>query len=1000
MSTYLIIKENNDSIDDLRDSILLLNPYSEIIISENTQDIFGFLSKCFPEKIIITAASINNNINSFCKTIKSNHLTSEIQIFFAGTNEKIEENYDFILESNFNGIIYFPINLTQIKLLFKAAHNTKKSKDYTESDYTETASLNEQVEIYDNLLERMPDGVYKSTHSGKFIEVNSAMVNMLGYDSREELLAIDIKKDLYFHPTDRESVILAEKNEEVGIFRLKKKDGSEIWVEDHGWYILDNEGQIIYHEGIMRDITERKQVELALEESEERFKMLFEKAPVCYQTLNENGNILDANEAFSELFGHTKEEVIGTNFRDFISQGSLDLFNKSFTELNSKGKTQIEFEIINKHSECVKVEMEARIGHKPDGSFKQIHCVFTDITERKKTEKLIIDEKNLLRTLIDNIPDPIYIKDKSAKKIISNIADLSFFNFKSEKEVIGKTDLDLFSTEAAKKSYADDLLVLSTLKPIYNKLEYPTNSKQQKRVISTTKIPLFNDKGEIIGLLGIGRDITDDRENRNKLNQLSKGLEQSPASIIITDINGKIEYVNKITIENSGYNIEEIIGHNSRIFQSGYTSKKVYEELWNSISSGKEYRNEILNRRKNGELYWESFVISPIKNDEGNIVNYIAIKEDITSRKKSELEILKLSTAIEQNPISVVITDTQGVIEYINTTFSETSGYKKEELKGKILRLLKPGHTSEETFVEIWNSLFAGKQWKGEQENRNKKGDKFCESVLISPLKAQDGNVTNFIVLSEDISHRKKMENDLVKAKEKAEESDRLKSAFLANMSHEIRTPLNSILGFSDLLNDENIDESLKKEFAGLINLSGNNLLNIINDVLDISKIEAGQLTINNNDFHIVSLLNDVQKEYSFKANAKKIELKISESSKSNDLILVSDEARIKQILVNYIGNALKFTENGYIELGFETEGTFVHFYVKDTGMGIDEIYHEKIFERFRQVDESHKRKFGGNGLGLAITKNLVELLGGKVWVESALGKGSTFWFSIPYLKI
>jgi signal transduction histidine kinase len=240
------------------------------------------------------------------------------------------------------------------------------------------------------------------------------------------------------------------------------------------------------------------------------------------------------------------------------------------------------------------------------------------------------------------------------------------------------------------------------------------------------------------------------------------------------------------------------------------------------------------------------------------------------------------------------------------------------------------------------------------------------------------------------------MEKDLIAAKEKAEESDRLKSAFLANMSHEIRTPLNSILGFSDLLTAPDLDTESRRDFANLINSSGNNLLSIINDILDISKIEAGQITLIKNKFSVYNLISEIQKEYSYRANAKGIKLILKPRIETQELIILSDESRIKQVLINFVGNALKFTDSGCIEIGVDVISNNIQFYVKDTGIGIPKDYHDKIFDRFRQVEAAQTRKYGGNGLGLAITKNLAELLGGRIWLESESNAGSTFYFALP----
>jgi signal transduction histidine kinase len=240
-----------------------------------------------------------------------------------------------------------------------------------------------------------------------------------------------------------------------------------------------------------------------------------------------------------------------------------------------------------------------------------------------------------------------------------------------------------------------------------------------------------------------------------------------------------------------------------------------------------------------------------------------------------------------------------------------------------------------------------------------------------------------------------KTQHDLLKAKEKAEESDKLKSAFLANMSHEIRTPLNSIIGFSELLTDSDFGQVERTEFAQIINKSGNNLLAILSDIMDLSKIEAGQVQVMKSTLFVSKLLAEIQQEFLYNAAAKGIELKL-DSLNPPTVIINGDETKIRQIIANLINNALKFTHAGYVELGVRVLDNQVCFHIKDTGIGIPAEFQQQIFERFRQIESSHNRKYGGNGLGLAISKSLVELLGGKIWVESEINRGTTFYFTVP----
>jgi len=252
--------------------------------------------------------------------------------------------------------------------------------------------------------------------------------------------------------------------------------------------------------------------------------------------------------------------------------------------------------------------------------------------------------------------------------------------------------------------------------------------------------------------------------------------------------------------------------------------------------------------------------------------------------------------------------------------------------------------------------------------------------------------------ISFDISELKESELELIKSKEKAEESDRLKSSFLANMSHEIRTPLNSIIGFSELLADTDFRQDQKDEFILHIISNGNNLLNIISDILDISKMESGEISIRKTMINVNSFLDKIRSMHILKVEEKGLQLNVDfQNFKStSEVFVLADIDRLKQICNNLISNALKFTSEGSIQIGYRLIGKMIEFHVKDTGIGISPEYHDKIFDRFRQVEASTTRKFGGNGLGLAISKNLVELMGGKIWLESEPQVGSTFYFTLP----
>ncbi|HZV54086.1 MAG TPA: ATP-binding protein [Rhodocyclaceae bacterium] len=386
----------------------------------------------------------------------------------------------------------------------------------------------------------------------------------------------------------------------------------------------------------------------------------------------------------------------------------------------------------------------------------------------------------------------------------------------------------------------------------------------------------------------------------------------------------------------------------------------------------------------------------------------------LQARQQSEAQLFKLSLAVEQSTGGVVITDIDANIEYVNEAFVRSTGYSREEAIGRNPRFLQSGQTPKETYDRLWAALSSGRSWQGQLINRRKNGEIYPEYAIMTPIRDPEGRITHYLAIREDITekrhnadeldrYREHLEElveqrtaELALAKEAAEAATRAKSAFLANMSHEIRTPMNAILGMAHVLRRDGITPRQAIQLDK-IDRAADLLLGIINDILDLSKIEAGKLTLEDTAVAVGSLSANIVSMLSARAAAKGLKLIVDSDPITHHLR--GDPTRLSQALINLATNAVKFTEKGSVTLRTRVieetaESLLVRFEVEDTGIGIAPEALTKVFGAFEQADASTTREYGGTGLGLAITRHLAHLMGGETGAESTPGKGSRFWFT------
>ncbi len=485
-----------------------------------------------------------------------------------------------------------------------------------------------------------------------------------------------------------------------------------------------------------------------------------------------------------------------------------------------------------------------------------------------------------------------------------------------------------------------------------------------------------------------------------ELNIFKQIVEQSPNSIVITNKDGNIEYVNKVFLKTTGYSYDEVINQNPRILNAGTQPKAFYSKMWETISNGKTWQGKFHNKKKNGELYLEKVKISPITNKNGEITHYVGIKDDITKQEENEE---RLNSFLNTVPDIICYKNGQGRWLLANKADLELFCLTEVDYFGKTDAEL--AHYTDSIYKESFLACMTTdeKAWKKKTISHEIEtipmlnGTEKVYDVFKIPSFYPNGERKGLAVIGRDITELKEKEKSLIKLKQKAEESNQLKTEFLHNMSHEIRTPLNGILGFSELLKEENIGKEEQKQYIDVIQNSGKQLLHIIDDILEIARLETRQVSVIEKEVNLNNLLREQFLIFDIKAKEKKLPLYFKKSLADKGSIILTDKTKLSKIVSNLLENAMKFTSTGFIELGYSLVNNILDIYVKDTGVGIKPENQEIIFERFSQEEKALSRNVGGLGLGLSIVKENAELLGGKVSVQSEKEKGSTFHIFIPY---
>ncbi len=872
-----------------------------------------------------------------------------------------------------------------------------------------THDLLTQKEFYEAILNHIPSDVAVYNKDLRYLFVNPAAVSdphlrewIIGKNNEEYCTYRNVPPQRIESRGRHLQKVLEEKAQVEFEEKLINKSGEPIYHIRRLNPVLDENGEVNLVIGHGLNITELRKAQEEILLSEAKNRAILAAIPDLMFIIDKDGTYVDMKNVDQKDLLVPKDQVIGNKMNnmlpDHLCEYILGLVRKVLaTGVTERTEYILELPTGNRN-------YEGRIIKYNDN---EILAIIRDTTEELKVAKEVQEKNELIRMVLDSSPSIIYVRDKEGRFVLSN-QELSKLLDKAQDEIIGKHLSELITNKDLVDTYLDTDHKVITEGRELKLQEHYTKPDGEEVWFSTVKRPLATADGRI-NVLAISTNITEQKLANLRLAQSEEMhrllSENSKDVICLHDPSGKYIYISKGIEEMQGYTAEELLYTDPYHLIHPDDRKHVLENGHMLAADSKkstfvQYRMQ----HKNGGYIWLETNIKPLLNKDSEVERIQTSTRNITQRRAAE-EALKNSEKkyrdlINYSQAYICTHNMQGEILSVNPYLLNTLGYKEEEMLGKELSQFFP--EAYQANFSVYLDLIKEKQVV-DGIFRILKKNKEIRHLNFKNYKVQEPGAEPYIIgIAHDITDRVMAEHELKLAKEAAEESARVKENFLANMSHEIRTPMNGILGIAGLMRKTNLTET-QLGYLNVIQQSADNLLVVINDILDVAKIEAGKLELETIPFNLTETIRGVFNNLSFRAEEKDLAyIKVPFNLPHTEVL--GDPYRLNQILLNLLSNALKFTEEGSITLSCkvlnETEDDLtLEISVADTGIGIPEDKRELIFDGFTQAYSSTTRKYGGTGLGLSICKNLVEMQGGRIWVESTEGKGSIFKFILTYPK-
>jgi len=891
--------------------------------------------------------------------------------------------------------IYVRVSTTKLSVASKQGDYFLSLIEGISDRKTAEEKLKKSETRYKDLVEQGVDGILLGSNDGTIVEANARLCEILGME-REKLIGQHIthlpfdEENLRKNPFRFDLLLRGETvhNERVFV----RPDGKKIDLGMRTRMMPDKS-----YQAVIRDISRRKTAERALQESEERYRLLYEQSPDAYLIID--GNIFThANQAALDMLGVQEVDIVGKHPKELSPEmqpwGELSATasERIIQEAWQKGKAR--FEWVHLRADGSQVWCDISLAPMTLLGKELLLTTWRDITARKNAEEISAKTMKRIESIFKVTPVGIgLVQSRVILEVNETFCTITGYQ---AHEVIGKNARFLYTGP-------EEFERVGRVK--YHQIEKhgtgTTETQWIRKDGRTVDILLAStpiDKNNMdLGVTFTALDITGRKLAEKEIRESEerfKALHNASFGGIAIHDQGVILECNQGLSELTGFSYEELIGMNGLLLLNDETRPIAVQH----IRSGYEKPYEAVGRRKNGQEY-------PIRIESRNIPykeKKVRVTEfrDITDQKNAE-EALRHSEELHRKLIAtvpdlIIRTNLDGTIVFVNNVqFSSADDIAPQSLIGKNMLSLIADHDLQKA---IDNTRLMFEKPLGLQEYAINPGNDIeiiCE-VNGDVILGADSKPVGMVYVVRDITERKKAEQELIRAKEKAEESDRLKSVFLANMSHEIRTPMNGIIGFIDLLQNPSLTGEEKSRYFRIVRSSSERLTSTINDIIEISKIEAGQTALNTTTVNLIKSLRYLHDFFRPQAEEKGIVFHLDHSSLPDGIEILADNHKLESILTNLLKNALKFTSQGSITWGCNIGNGKLNFFVSDTGTGIPNDRLKAIFDRFVHADLKHNRPHEGSGLGLSIAKAYAEMMGGEILVESESGKGSTFYLELP----